>query len=115
MSHRYHLLHHGHPVCILLGGSGTISACKEQACPGMIPQGPAQKVDMQLSPAKARLLSGWPQMPHTCRLQCPARRNFSLHALALASLFHAAASKLPQCLRFMRSHPSLNLANKQGG
>lgn len=112
MSHRYDLLHHGRPVCILLGGSGTISACKEQPCPSMIPQGPALPVDMLLCPAKARLLSDWPQMPHTCRLQCPAR-NLSAYAIALASLLHAAASKLPQGL--LRGHSSVNLANKQGG
>lgn len=112
MSHRSDLLHQGRPVCILLGGSGTISACEEEACLSMIPLGPALLVDMRLCPTKARLFSDWPQMPHTCRFQCPAR-SLSAYVMALASLFDTAASKLLQWL--LRSHSSVNLANKQGG
>lgn len=113
MSHRYDLLHHDRPICILVGGSGILSACKEQASPSVIPQGQALTAGIQQSPAKARLLSDWPQMSHTCRLLGPARHRVSAYAMALASLFHASVSTLPQWA--MRSHPCVNLANKKGG
>lgn len=113
MSHRYDLLHHSRPICILLGGSGNLPACKEQAFPSVIPQDQALTVSMQQSPAKVRLLSDWPQMPHTCRLLCPARRKHAKYAMTFASLFLLSVSKLQQ--RAMRSHPCANLATKQGG
>lgn len=104
MSHRYDLLHHERPICILLGGTGILPACKEQASPSAILRGPSLTIGIQRSLAKARLLSSWPLMPHTCRLLCPARRKLSKYAMALAFLFHIS-----------RSHPYVNLANKQGG
>jgi hypothetical protein len=113
MSHRYDLLHHDRSICILLGGSGILPACREQASLSALPRDQALTVGIQQSPAKARLLSSWPQMPHTCRLLCPARPRLSWYAMALASLFHVSVSKLPQWAA--RSHPCVNLANKQGG
>lgn len=113
MSHRYDLLHQGRTVCVLLGGSGTISVCKEPACPSMIHQGLALQEGMRLNLAKARLLSEWPQMPHTCRLQCPARSKLFGYARLLASLSHLVAYKLQQWA--LHSHPLVFLALREGG